>query len=144
MDRQTHRQTHRYTDGRGHWPIYISPWLCLTRNVIISSKALVHPLPCTLITCLHFPGQLLVVRCMCMSVYVCLMMKITLELNDSVSIITSHRNTTYVNAAYCYRPNSVVCRSVGLPACLCVCHSEPCIKRLNRSRRSLGCGIGWA
>ena len=30
-----------------------------------------------------------------------------------------HRSTTYVNAAYCYRPSSVVC--------LCVCHtSEPC------------------
>jgi len=26
----------------------------------------------------------------------------------------SHRSTTYVDAAYCYRPSSVVCRSVGL------------------------------
>ena len=25
-----------------------------------------------------------------------------------------HRSTTYVDAAYCYRPSSVVCRSVGL------------------------------
>ena len=32
---------------------------------------------------------------------------------------TPHRNTAYVDAAYCYRPSSVVCRSV--------CHtSEPC------------------
>jgi len=25
-----------------------------------------------------------------------------------------HRSTTYVDAAYCYRPSSVVCLSVGL------------------------------
>jgi len=32
-------------------------------------------------------------------------------------------STAYVDAAYCYRPSSVVCRSVGLS----VCHSsEPC------------------
>jgi len=38
-------------------------------------------------------------------------------------IITPHRSTTYVYAAYCYRPSSVVCRSV----CLSACHtSEPC------------------
>jgi len=29
-------------------------------------------------------------------------------------IIRPHRSTTYVDAAYCYRPNSVVCRSVCL------------------------------
>jgi len=40
-----------------------------------------------------------------------------------VVIIRSHRSTTYVDAAYSYRPSSVVCRSV----CLSVCHtSEPC------------------
>jgi len=34
-------------------------------------------------------------------------------------IIRPHRSTTYVDAAYCYRPSGVVCRSV--------CHtSEPC------------------
>jgi len=34
-----------------------------------------------------------------------------------------HRSTTYVDAAYCYRPSSVVCWSVGRS----VCHtSEPC------------------
>jgi len=27
-------------------------------------------------------------------------------------IIRSHRSTTYVDVAYCYRPSSVVCRSV--------------------------------
>ena len=33
-------------------------------------------------------------------------------------IIRAHRSTTYVDAAYCYRPSSAVCRSV--------CHtSEP-------------------
>jgi len=31
-----------------------------------------------------------------------------------------HRSSTYVDAAYCYRPSSVVCRSVGLHI------SEPC------------------
>jgi len=34
-----------------------------------------------------------------------------------------HRSTTYVDAAYCYRPSSVVCRSVCLSVC---CTSEPC------------------
>ena len=29
-------------------------------------------------------------------------------------IIRPHRSTTYVDAAYCYRPSSVVCRSVCL------------------------------
>ena len=39
------------------------------------------------------------------------------------NIIRPHRTTTYVDAAYCYRPSIVVCRSV----CLSVCHtSEPC------------------
>jgi len=38
-----------------------------------------------------------------------------------ISIITPHRGTTYVDAVYCYRLSSVVCRSV--------CHtSEPCKK----------------
>jgi len=38
-------------------------------------------------------------------------------------IIRPHHSTTYVDAAYPYRPNSVVCRFV----CLSVCHtSEPC------------------
>ena len=38
-------------------------------------------------------------------------------------IIRPHRSTTYVDAAYSYRPSSVICRSV----CLSVCHtSEPC------------------
>jgi len=32
-----------------------------------------------------------------------------------VIIIRPHRSTTYVNAAYCYRPSSMVCPSVGLP-----------------------------
>jgi len=33
----------------------------------------------------------------------------------------------YVDVAYCYRPSSVVCRSVGLSVGLSVCHTrEPC------------------
>jgi len=36
-----------------------------------------------------------------------------------IIIIRPHRSTTYVDAAYCYRPSSVACWSV--------CHtSEPC------------------
>jgi len=38
---------------------------------------------------------------------------------DAIVIITPHRSTTYVDAAYSYRPSSVVCRSV----CLSVCRS---------------------
>ena len=35
------------------------------------------------------------------------------------TVVGTHRSTTYVDAAYSYRPSSVVCRSV--------CHtSEPC------------------
>ena len=40
-------------------------------------------------------------------------------LQDFSIIIRPHRSTTYVDAAYCYRPSSMVCLSV--------CHtSEPC------------------
>ena len=39
------------------------------------------------------------------------------------TVVRPHRSTTYVDAAYSYRPSSVVCLSV----CLSVCHtSEPC------------------
>jgi len=40
--------------------------------------------------------------------------------------------TSYVDAAYCYRAISMVCRQ------------SPMQKRLNRSRCRLGCGLGWA
>jgi len=41
-----------------------------------------------------------------------------------------------LDIAYCYRPSSVVCRSD--------CHSsDPCRKRLNRSRCRLGWGLLW-
>jgi len=33
-------------------------------------------------------------------------------------IFRPHRSTTYVDAAYCYRPSSVVCLSVGLSVTL--------------------------
>jgi len=33
---------------------------------------------------------------------------------DALVIIRPHRSTTYVDAAYCYRTSSVVCRSVTL------------------------------
>jgi len=55
-----------------------------------------------------------------------------------VFLVSPHRSTTYAHAAYCYRPSSVVCRSV----CLSLCHSrEPCKKRLNRSRCRSGCRL---
>ena len=42
-------------------------------------------------------------------------------------VIRPHRSTMYVDAAYCYLRNSVVCLSVGLLVCLSVCRtSEPC------------------
>jgi len=31
-----------------------------------------------------------------------------------IIIIKPHRSTTYIDAAYCYRPSSVVCQSVCL------------------------------
>jgi len=38
-------------------------------------------------------------------------------------VFRPHHSTMYIDAAYCYRPSSVVCRSV----CRSVCHtSEPC------------------
>jgi len=41
-----------------------------------------------------------------------------------IIIIRPHRSTTYVDAAYCYLPSSVVCRSVCLSVALSVCHSS--------------------
>jgi len=45
-------------------------------------------------------------------------------------IIRPHRSTTYmyVDAAYCYRPSSVVCRSVGLSVCRSVTLVSPAKK----------------
>jgi len=37
-----------------------------------------------------------------------------------IFLFRPHRHTTYVDAAYCYRPPSVVCRSVWLSVCLSV------------------------
>jgi len=51
-------------------------------------------------------------------------------------IIRPHRSTTYVDAACCYRPSSVVRRSV---VCVWLEHSggprEPCIRWGSRSHR---------
>jgi len=38
-----------------------------------------------------------------------------------VVVVRPHRSTTYVDTVYCYRPNSVVCRSV----CLSVTSDDP-------------------
>jgi len=35
-----------------------------------------------------------------------------------ITVIRSHRSTTYVDAAYSYQPSSVVCRSVSLSVIL--------------------------
>jgi len=50
---------------------------------------------------------------------------VSLNVNVKLSIIRPHHNTTYVDAAYCYRPSSVVCRSVGLPVGLSVTLVSP-------------------
>ena len=52
-------------------------------------------------------------------------------------IIRPHCSTTYVDAACCYRPSSVVCRSVM------IVRLSPAI-RLNQSTCRLRCGHGWA
>ena len=44
-----------------------------------------------------------------------------------LQIFRLHRSTMYVDAAYCYRPSSMICWSVCLSVSLSVCHtSEPC------------------
>jgi len=55
-----------------------------------------------------------------------------------IVIIRPHRSTMYVDAAYCYRPSSMVCRSVGLP------WSWALQKQLNQSRCRSGFGLRWA
>jgi len=40
------------------------------------------------------------------------------KLLSPLVIIRLHCSTTYVDAAYCYRPSSVVCQSVYLSVCL--------------------------
>ena len=44
----------------------------------------------------------------------CGLCQITLTIVIIIIIIKLHRSTTYVDSAYCYRPSSVVCRSVTL------------------------------
>jgi len=61
------------------------------------------------------------------------------DLDTPYFVIRPHRNITYVHAACCYRPSSVVCLSV----CPSVTLVSPA-KRLNRSRCHLGNGLGWA
>jgi len=43
-----------------------------------------------------------------------------------VVVAWPHHSTTYVDAACCYRPSSVVCLSVGLSVSWSVTRSEPC------------------
>jgi len=54
-------------------------------------------------------------------------------------IVRSHRSTTYVDAAYCYRPSSVVCRSV----CRSVTVVSPA-KMAAPIESRFGRGLGWA
>ena len=42
-----------------------------------------------------------------------------------VVVFRPKRSATYVDAAYCYRPSSVVCRPVGLYVCLSVTLVSP-------------------
>ena len=46
-----------------------------------------------------------------------------------VCIVRPHRSTTYVDAAYCYRPSSVLCRSICLSVCLSVGRSVTLVSR---------------
>jgi len=57
-------------------------------------------------------------------------------------IIKPYRSTTYVDAAYCYRPSSVVCLPVGLSVCLSQLWAMQ--KRLNRSRCRVSYALRWA
>jgi len=51
-------------------------------------------------------------------------------------IIRPHRSVTYVDAAFCYRPNSVVCRSVTVVS--------PAIPaELTEMSFRIGCGVRW-
>jgi len=56
--------------------------------------------------------------------------------SSSVSVIRPHRSSTYVDAAYSYRPSSVVCPSVGLSVGLL--GSVIPAKQLNRLRCRFG------
>jgi len=60
---------------------------------------------------------------------------ITVMIAIIIVIIKPHRNTTYIDVAHCYRPSSVVCRSV----CRSVCHtSESCKKTAEPIEMSFG------
>ena len=64
-----------------------------------------------------------------------------------IIIMWPHRSTTYVDAAYCYRPSSVVCLIVGwlvVRWSVGLSRSWTLQKRLNRSRCRLGYGFVWA
>jgi len=65
-----------------------------------------------------------------MKLYFCMVKYTHICIIIVVVIIRPHRNTTYVDAAYSYRPRSVVCRSVCLSVGLSVWHtSQPCKNR---------------
>jgi len=52
-------------------------------------------------------------------------------------IIRPHHSTTYVDAAYCYRPRSVSCRSVCLSVCRSVCHTSETSKNGSTDRDAI-------
>ena len=56
--------------------------------------------------------------------YMCGSDAVLRQITLTTIVIRPHRSTTYVDAAYSYRPSSVVCRP---SVCLSVCHtSQPC------------------
>ena len=68
-------------------------------------------------------------------------------INAIITVITRlHRSTTYVDAAYCHRPSSMVCLPVGRSASRSVGLSQLLALQswMNQSRYRLGCGLGWA
>jgi len=50
---------------------------------------------------------------------------VTVTVIVTKGIIRPHHRTTYVDAAYCYRPSSVVCRLVCMSVCLSVTLVSP-------------------
>ena len=59
-----------------------------------------------------------------------------------IVIIRAHRSPAYVDAAYCYRPSSAVCRSVSVSVCQTVCHSI--VSPAHRSRWGALNPLSWA
>jgi len=100
-------------------PITIGIILVFTFQSLLSSRARIR----------YLSTQSLLFYLQTLHIYQkCRLVEVVVLLYDYTIIIRSHRSTTYVR---CYRPISMVCRSVGMSICLSVClfachTSEPC------------------